>query len=82
MPDWIKKERSRKLTELAKQIGKENNSRHLGRKYRVLVTKKGKRGYLSRTDSYRPVILDEVAIGEFYEARIVDYTFNYLRGEI
>jgi MiaB-like tRNA modifying enzyme len=82
MPDWIKKERSRKLTELAKQIGKENNSKHLGKKYRVLVTKKGKRGYLSRTNSYRPVILDWAMLGKFYDARIVDYTFNYLRGEI
>ncbi len=82
MPDWIKKERSRKLTELSKRIGEENNSRYLGKKYRVLVTKKGKRGYLSRTDSYRPVILDEANMGEFYEVKIVDFTFNYLKGEL
>jgi MiaB-like tRNA modifying enzyme len=82
MPDWIKKERSRKLSELAKRIGEDNNSRHLGKRCRVLVTKAGKRGYISRTDSYRPVILDEARLGEFYEARIVDYTFNYLRGII
>ena len=29
MPDWVKKERSRKLTELARRIGKDNNSKHL-----------------------------------------------------
>ncbi|MBO8183069.1 MAG: tRNA (N(6)-L-threonylcarbamoyladenosine(37)-C(2))-methylthiotransferase [Archaeoglobus sp.] len=82
MPDWIKKERSRKLTELAKKMGEKNNSKHLGKRYRVLVTKAGKKGYLSRTDSYRPVILDEARLGEFYEVKIVDYTFNYLRGVI
>jgi MiaB-like tRNA modifying enzyme len=80
MPDWIKKERSRKLTELSKRIGEENNSNYVGKEYKVLVTKKGKKGFLSRMDSYRPVIIDEANLGRFYEVRIVDCTFNYLRG--
>ncbi len=80
MPDWMKKERSRKLTQLSKQIGEENNSKYVGKEYEVLVTRKGKRGFLSRTNSYRPVILDEAKLGEFYKVKIVDHTFNYLRG--
>ncbi len=82
MPDWIKKERSRILTELTKKIGEENNSKHLGKKYRVLVTKEGKFGtFLSRTNSYRPVILDFGTLGEFYDVKITGFSFNYLRGE-
>lgn len=80
IPDWIKKERSRKLTELAKQIGLENNLKFVGRDFRVLVTKKGKNGtYLSRTDSYRPVILDSGRIGEFKNVKIEKAEFNYLK---
>ncbi len=48
IPGWIKKERSRKLTELTRKIGYENNSKFLGRKLRVLVTKEGKNGKIWR----------------------------------
>jgi tRNA A37 methylthiotransferase MiaB len=83
MPDRIKKERSRILTELAMKIGEENNKNHTGKEYRVLVTKRGKKDtFLSRTDSYRPVILKGVEPGKFYHVRIVDFTFNYLRGKV
>ncbi len=80
-PDWIKKERSRKLTELTRKIGLENNMRFVGRMERVLVTKHGKSGtLLSRTDSYRPVILDSGKIGEFFDVKIEKAEFNYLKG--
>ncbi|WP_048098264.1 tRNA (N(6)-L-threonylcarbamoyladenosine(37)-C(2))-methylthiotransferase [Archaeoglobus sulfaticallidus] len=82
IPDWIKKERSRKLTELVYRIGKENNSRHVGKRYTVLVTKKGKGNtFLARTDSYRPVIVEDVEIGNFYSVFVEDCTFNYLKGK-
>ncbi|MBE8540612.1 tRNA (N(6)-L-threonylcarbamoyladenosine(37)-C(2))-methylthiotransferase [Geoglobus acetivorans] len=82
IPDWIKKERSRKLTELTREIGLENNIKFIGKKERVLVTKEGKNGtLLSRTDSYRPVILDSGKIGEFKNVKIVEAKFNYLHGQ-
>jgi|Deesub1362A_J573_1020465.scaffolds.fasta_scaffold00053_28 MiaB-like tRNA modifying enzyme len=83
IPDWIKKERSRRLTKLAKDIGEINNSRHISKTYRILVTKEGKnQTYTGRTNSYRPVILEKAVLGEFYKVKITDYTFNFLRGEI
>lgn len=80
IPGWIKKERSRKLTELMKKIGLENNSKFVGKRLRVLVTKKGKDStVLARTNSYRAVVtVGEV--GEFREVNISGYRYNYLLG--
>ncbi len=78
IPGWIKKERSRKLTQLCREIGEENNRRFVGSKLRVLVTQHGKRNtMLSRTDSYRPVITNGV-LGEFKFVRVKGCSFNYL----
>lgn len=81
IPDWIKKERSRKLTRLAREIGLRRNRRFIGSKLRVLVTKRGKdETFMARADSYRPVILKNGEIGTFTEAKIIDCAFNYLIG--
>lgn len=81
IPDWIKKERSRRLTELTRKIGLENNLKFVGRTERVLVTKAGKNGtFLSRMDSYRPVIIESGKIGEFLRVKILKAEFNYLMG--
>ncbi len=78
IPGWIKKERSRILTELCRQIGLENNRKFVGRKLRVLVTKRGKDStMLARTDSYRPVVTSG-ELGQFKEVKVVDCRFNYL----
>ncbi len=83
IPDWIKKERSRKLTRLCKQISHSTNRRFVGSKQQVLATRNGKNGtILSRTGSYRPVILQKAEIGEFYDVKIADFAENYLVGEI
>ncbi len=83
MPDWIKKERSRALTELARRVGLENNLRFVGKNLEVLITKHGKNGsLLSRTNSYRPVILKNGKIGQFVSAKINGAEFNYLKGSV
>jgi len=82
IPGWIKKERSRKLTDLMRKIGLENNKRFVGKKLRVLVTKEGKNGRnLARMNSYRAVVT-EGAVGEFVEVKIKDCRFNYLIGQL
>ena len=79
LPDWIKKERSRKLTKLAREIGLKRNRRFIGKKMRVLITKRGKgETFMARANSYRPVVLKEGEIGRFVEVEIVDCAFNYL----
>ncbi len=82
IPDWVKKERSRKLTRLAREIGLKRNRRFIGKKLRVLITKRGKgETFMARANSYRPVVLKEGEIGRFVEAKIIDCAFNYLVGE-
>jgi len=78
---WIVKERSRKLTALAREIGFKRNRRFIGKKLRVLVTKNGKDNTkLARADSYRPVVVKNGKIGEFLTVKIIDNAFNYLVG--
>ncbi len=80
LPDWVKKERSRKLTDLTKKVGLENNMRFVGKNARVLITRHGKNGtFLSRMDSYRPVIVERGEIGNFVDVKIYRAEFNYLK---
>jgi len=80
IPGWIKKERSRILTDLTREIGLENNRRFLGKVARVLITKEGKNGKkLARMDSYRAVVT-EGNVGDFIKIKIKDCKFNYLVG--
>lgn len=80
IPGWIKKERSRILTALMREVGLENNKQFIGKVARVLVTKEGKNGKnLARLDSYRAVVT-EGEVGEFIKVKIKDCRFNYLVG--
>jgi MiaB-like tRNA modifying enzyme len=79
MPDWIKKERSRKLSSLARQISTEHNKNYVGRVESVLITGIGKNNsLLGRTDSYRQVVLKSGRIGEFKKVKIKDSRAHYL----
>ncbi len=78
IPGWIKKDRSRKLTELCRKIGFENNLKFVGKTLRVLVTRRGKDStMLARTDSYRPVIT-RGKIGEFKNVKVLSCKHNCL----
>ncbi|MGC8672767.1 MAG: tRNA (N(6)-L-threonylcarbamoyladenosine(37)-C(2))-methylthiotransferase [Thermoplasmata archaeon] len=78
----ISKEWSLKLTEMHRKISIERNMELLSSIKRVLVTEKGKMDYLARTDGYRPVILKNVSINNYYDVKIVGYSAFYLYGEI
>ncbi|MGC8564836.1 MAG: tRNA (N(6)-L-threonylcarbamoyladenosine(37)-C(2))-methylthiotransferase [Thermoplasmata archaeon] len=78
----ISKEWSLKLTEMHRKISTERNMELLSSIKRVLVTEKGKMDYLARTDGYRPVILKNVSINNYYDVKIVGYSAFYLYGEI
>jgi MiaB-like tRNA modifying enzyme len=77
--DWVKKERSRRLTALMREVGLERNRRYLGRRLTVLVTKHGKHGtLLARSDAYRQVVVKRGRIGEFIRVKIRDVKPTYL----
>ncbi|MCK5259023.1 MAG: MiaB/RimO family radical SAM methylthiotransferase, partial [Thermoplasmatales archaeon] len=58
----VAKDRSKILTKLCIELSKENNRRHVGRKYTVLITEKGKNNtVIGRTENYKPVVIREKA---------------------
>lgn len=78
LPDRIKKERSRILTELFENLNLEKNKKYLGKKFNVLIVEKRKDKYLARTESGRAVVLERGKIGSFVKVKITDYRWNYL----
>ena len=80
----IVKERSKKLTDICNNISKENNQKHIGRKYMILITEKGKNNtFVGRAENYKPVVVKEkVRTGEFIPIRITQAEPTYLVGSI
>jgi MiaB-like tRNA modifying enzyme len=80
----IVKNRSKKLTEICSNISYDNNKKHNGKKYNLLITEKGKnKTFVGRSENYKPVVIDKkVDLGEFVEVEIIDYAPTYLVGSI
>ncbi len=80
----IVKERSKYLTDLCSRISKQQNQKHIGKKYNVLITEKGKDGTIvGRSENYKPVVLkDKVEIGEIRTVKITKAASTFLVGSI
>ncbi|MCX6764690.1 MAG: tRNA (N(6)-L-threonylcarbamoyladenosine(37)-C(2))-methylthiotransferase [Candidatus Nealsonbacteria bacterium] len=79
-PERIKKERSRMLNSVWKEINLKENRKFLGKKLEVLVVEKRKNNFLARSPSFRTVILKEGQLGEFKKVKIIGFKENYLIG--
>ncbi|HOK58767.1 MAG TPA: tRNA (N(6)-L-threonylcarbamoyladenosine(37)-C(2))-methylthiotransferase [Methanothrix sp.] len=81
MPDRIKKERSRRMTELWKEIALLRNSRYTGHELDVLVTEHGRAGSMKgRTRNYTGVVVHGASyIGKWVRARATDATPFYIK---
>jgi tRNA A37 methylthiotransferase MiaB len=82
-----KKERSSRLSEIAKNISLEKNKSWLGWQGEVLVDefKKDKQNYIGRNFAYKPVVLRsaaKLALGSFVNVRITEARQTCLIGEI
>jgi threonylcarbamoyladenosine tRNA methylthiotransferase CDKAL1 len=66
------KKRSKALNELKSVILNENNLKEKG----------SKGGYIGRTNSYRPVVVENGIIGTFVKVKIEEATSTYLKGSI
>ena len=84
IPTDIVKNRSKKLTELCSVISKENNVKHVGKKYNILVTGRGKEKTLvGRSKNYKPVVIKEkTRLGDIVPVEIIDASYTYLVGNI
>jgi len=79
----VMKKRSKVLNELKSNILYENNLKEIGNQHKILITEKGsKGGYIGRTNSYKPVIVEEGEIGSFIDVRIDECTVTYLKGTV
>lgn len=81
LPDRIKKERSRIISELFEKYNLKKNKKYKGRKLDVLIVEKRKGKYLGRTDSGRAVVLEKNNGRERIKAKIIGCKWNYLIGE-
>jgi len=84
IPTEIVKDRSKKITEICKKISYDNNKKHVGKKYRMLITEKGKKNtYVGRSENYKPIVIREKReIGSFHEVEITDFESSYLIGRL
>ena len=78
------KERSKILTDLCNKKSKNNNRNHIGKKYNILVTEKGKNNtYVGRAENYKPVVIkNNVKIGDIIPVEIIKSAPTYLVGSI
>ena len=83
IPPKIMKERSKFLSQIKSEITKQENEELLNSHQNVLIVEIGsKGGFIGKTDSYIPVIVDDVNLGEFVEVKITHATSTYLKGVV
>ena len=82
IPHSLMKQRSKKLSEIKEKITNDENKHLLGKVLNILIVQKGsKGGYIGKSDSYLPVIVDNAEIGTFIKVKITKTTSTYLIGE-
>ncbi len=79
----VSKERSTELTETKMDVEYNVNKNLVGKRFRVLVTEKGKPGtVIARTENYRPVGIDEdMPLGTFLDVEVTDCASTYVTGK-
>ena len=83
IPHKIMKERSKNLSEIKTEITKEENKELVGSIQNAVVVEVGsKGGFIAKTDSYIPVVVDDVELGDFIKVKITDATATYLKGDV
>lgn len=78
----IKKERSRKLSQIWLKICEKKNRRYVGKKLPALITERRVNSFLARLHSYRAVILKDGEVGNECNVNITSFRPNYLMGNI
>ena len=83
IPPEIMKKRSKFLSEIKSEITEEENRYLVNSIQNVLVVEKGsKGGFIAKTNSYIPVIVDNVELGTFVDVKITEATATYLKSEL
>lgn len=78
----VMKKRSKHLSYIKDQITKKENDELLGSIQKALVIEKGsKGGYIAKSNSYIPIIVENVDLGDFIKVKITETTSTYLKGK-
>ena len=82
IPTEIVKARSKELTILTTSTSYEKNRQHIGKRYTILITEKGKKqSMIGRNNQYKPVVITEpVNIGDVVDVEIIDAKQTHLFG--
>lgn len=79
----IMKKRSKFLSQIKEKITEDENREFVNSIQNVLIVEKGsKGGYIGKTNSYIPVIVDNVELGTFVDVKITKATSTYLKSEL
>ena len=83
IPRPVMKQRSKFLSQIKSEITEEENKELVNTIQNVLVVEEGsKGGFIAKTDSYIPVIVDNVKLGSFVDVKITEATATYLKSEL
>jgi len=80
LPGEVVAGRSRRMSQLCRELALERNRKLIGKTFEVLITEKREEGVAGRNPSYKQVLLNHGKLGEFVNATICDATSCYLRG--
>jgi threonylcarbamoyladenosine tRNA methylthiotransferase CDKAL1 len=80
---WIKKKRSRILTELCGKYSFNANQKLINSVQKVLVSETGRKGnFIGRTNNYRPVVVKKDLRGNFIEVKIVSAKKSFVSSSV
>ncbi|MFH1240573.1 MAG: tRNA (N(6)-L-threonylcarbamoyladenosine(37)-C(2))-methylthiotransferase [Candidatus Diapherotrites archaeon] len=74
-----KKERSKILSELCRDISENNSKAFKNKEYEIYVTEKGSKGnFVGRTIDYKAAVIKENKLGQFVKVKVISTHANYL----
>ncbi len=83
VPHEVMKKRSKFLSDFKVEITKKENEELLGSIQKAVVVEKGsKGGFIAKSDSYLPIVVDDVNLGDFVNIKISETTATYLKGTV
>ena len=83
VPHEVMKKRSKFLSDFKVEITKKENEELLGSIQKAVVVEKGsKGGFIAKSDSYLPIVVENVNLGDFVNIKISETTATYLKGTV
>jgi MiaB-like tRNA modifying enzyme len=84
IPTEIVKERTRIASEIVDELSLEQNKKHIGKKYEVIIDEYNPKNnnFIGRNISYKPVVVKNTKIGDIVNVNIVDAGHTHITGAL